>query len=318
MLTMRLSRKVGLPLIACISLVTASCTTKRWQQLTTDDGIHAAPILAVFFFDLTRGFALTPTYLLATNDGGRTWEKRLSEENGSLQSLVFIDGTTGWIAGSELQDGVTSALILTSTDRGETWEKRSLDFSVPFSSLSFCTRDVAWASGGNAIVQTTDGGGTWRQQYTGERGDHLYSIFCLSSEEVWAVGERGLVLNTINGGKNWTKRDLRVDVTLSRIRFFGNTGWIVGFNGTLLNTRDRRNWEPVRLDTNEHLVDIHLDGSTGWIVGGNGTILGSTDGGVSWHDEESVTRNDLLTLSFIDRRHGWIGGERQTVLARSD
>lgn len=321
MLTMRLTRKACLPLITCfcISLLSTSCASERWQQLATDEAMHAAPILALFFFDQSHGLALTPTYLLETKDGGHTFEKRLSQENGSLQSLVFVDARTGWIAGSELRDGVASPLILNTIDGGVTWQKRSVESGGRLSALSFCARDVGCAAGGNAIVRTTDGGGTWRQQYTGEREDRLYGIFCLSSEEIWAVGESGLVLNTQDGGKTWAQKDIRVDVTLSRIRFFGDTGWIVGFNGTLLRTRDRgTNWEAVRLDTNQPLLDIHFDGPTGWIVGGGGTILRSADAGESWHDEPRLTTKDLLTLFFIDRRHGWIGGESQTVLSKGD
>jgi photosystem II stability/assembly factor-like uncharacterized protein len=317
---MRLSRKAAAPsLVTFLSVLFVSCTTGHWRQLATDENTHAEPILSLFFFNQSHGLAITPTHLLETNDGGRTFEKRLSQEEGSLQSLVFVDARTGWIAGSELRDGVANPLVLNTIDGGVTWQKRSVESAGRLSALSFCTRDVGCAAGGNAIVQTSDGGGTWRQQYTGEREDHLYGIFCLSPEEIWAVGESGLVLNTRDGGTTWAQKDLGVDVTLSRIRFFGDTGWIIGFNGTLLRTRDRgTNWEAVRLNTNQPLLDIHFDGPTGWIVGGGGTILRSADAGKSWHDEPALTNNDLLTLFFIDRGHGWIGGASQTVLSRGD
>lgn len=306
-------------LIAFISVLFVSCTTGHWRQIATDEKMHAEPILSLFFFNESHGLAITPTYLLETNDGGRTFEKRLSQEDGSLQSLVFVDTRTGWIAGSELLNGVASPLVLNTIDGGVTWQKRSVESAGRLSAVSFCTHDVGFAAGGNAIVQTSDGGGTWRQQYTGEREDRLYGIFCLSPEEIWAVGENGLVLDTQNGGKTWAQKNLGVDVTLSRIRFFGDTGWIVGFNGTLLRTRDRgTNWDAVRLDTNQPLLDIHFDGPTGWIVGGGGTILGSSDAGKSWREEPRLTSKDLLTLFFIDRRRGWVGGESQTVLSRDD
>jgi photosystem II stability/assembly factor-like uncharacterized protein len=317
---MSLSRKAAArSLIAFISVLFVSCTTGHWRQIATDEKMHAEPILSLFFFNQNHGLAITPTYLLETNDGGRTFEKRLSQEDGSLQSVVFVDARTGWIAGSELRNGVASPLVLNTIDGGVTWQKRSVESAGRLSAVSFCTRDLGFAAGGNVIVQTSDGGGTWRQQYTGERETRLYGIYCLSPKEIWAVGEKGLVLNTQDGGKTWARKDLRVDVTLSRICFFGDTGWIVGFSGTLLRTRDRgTNWDGVRLDTSRPLLDICFEGPTGWIVGGGGTILRSTDAGESWHDEPRLTTKDLLTLFFIDRRHGWIGGESQTVLSRGE
>jgi photosystem II stability/assembly factor-like uncharacterized protein len=317
---MSLSRKAAArSLLAFISVLFGSCTTSHWRQIATDEKMHAEPILSLFFLDESHGLAITPTYLLETNDGGRTFEKRLSQEDGSLQSLVFVDARTGWIAGSELRNGVASPLVLNTIDGGVTWQKRSVESAGRLSAVSFCTRDVGFAAGGNAIVQTSDGGGTWRQQYAGEREDRLYGIYSLSPEEIWAVGENGLVLNTQDGGKTWARKDLRVDVTLSRIRFFGDTGWIVGFSGTLLRSRDRgTNWDAVRLNTSRPLLDIYFEGPIGWIVGGGGTILRSADAGESWHDEPRLTNKDLLTLFFIDRRHGWIGGESQTVLSRGE
>jgi photosystem II stability/assembly factor-like uncharacterized protein len=59
------------------------------------------------------------------------------------------------------------------------------------------------------------------------------------------------------------------------------------------------------------LTDIHFyDVNTGYTVGYNGTILKTTDGGSSWASQTSNTNTDLFSVDFVDDFVGYaVGGE---------
>ena len=55
---------------------------------------------------------------------------------------------------------------------------------------------------GDIVFHTEDGGQTWQKFHTGNR-NWLHAI-CFTDEKTgWAVGERGTILKTTDGGRNW-------------------------------------------------------------------------------------------------------------------
>ena len=47
--------------------------------------------------------------------------------------------------------------------------------------------------------------------------------------------------------------------------------------------------------------DVYFrDANAGWIVGGEGTILETTDGGTSWIEAPKVTESELYELFYAD------------------
>lgn len=57
-----------------------------------------------------------------------------------------------------------------------------------------------------------------------------------------------------------------------------------------------------------------FDASKGIVVGREGVILYTTDGGNSWHTQNSGTKNSLTGICFSDSLHGWIAGWNGTIL----
>lgn len=77
-----------------------------------------------------------------------------------------------------------------------------------FSAVKFVDAHVGWAAGGGAILATTDGGRTWRQQYRG-RTD-VTTLDFIDAHTGWAtavdvVHGTGLLLGTADGGRTWMK-----------------------------------------------------------------------------------------------------------------
>jgi photosystem II stability/assembly factor-like uncharacterized protein len=106
------------------------------------------------------------------------------------------------------------------------------------------------------------------------------------------------------------------------VRFFGNSGWIVGGaqgKAVLLRTHDGgETWQTQQLDVMSALFDIFFVGNHGWIAGEKGTILESGDGGQTWSLQKTPTHENLTSLFFLSPNQGWAGGDRLTLLRFSD
>lgn len=95
----------------------------------------------------------------------------------------------------------------------------------------------------------------------------------LAGERVVAVGARGNVILSDDGGQHWRQaREVPVDFTLTAVSF--------------------------------------VDDKEGWAVGHGGVVIHTVDGGQTWQLQRSATDVDqpLFTVYFRDRLHGWAAG----------
>ncbi len=107
----------------------------------------------------------------------------------------------------------------------------------------------------------------------------LTDVYFVDPDHGWAVGDRGVILATDDGGRNWRLQRSPVPCRLESVWFSDERhGWIVG------------GW------THPY---THLT---------SGVILRTADGGERW---EHLTRAPLPALKrvqFLDHRHGWAVG----------
>ena len=98
-----------------------------------------------------------------------------------------------------------------------------------------------------------------------------------------------------------------------------NTGWAVGYEGTILKTTNAgAQWESRPSGTGTFLWGVFfIDRQTGWAVGGDftdpevsGTVLKTVDGGETWFHQNPGTTAALSAVYFVDANHGWaVGGK---------
>ncbi|OQA00089.1 MAG: Ycf48-like protein precursor [Bacteroidetes bacterium ADurb.Bin408] len=70
---------------------------------------------------------------------------------------------------------------------------------------------------------------------------------------------------------------------------------------------------------NNRLHDIvFTDNLNGYIVGQGGIILKTTDGGNTWLNVESGTKETLFSVSFVDKKTGYACGMKGTVIKTED
>jgi len=105
----------------------------------------------------------------------------------SFDSIFFLDGTYGWVAGR-------SGRLFKTIDGGRTW-KRIISIRTEFKlrDIAFIDRDHGWAVGDSgAILYTADGGESWVDSSLPEMGD-LKDVK-LVGKAGWVVGLSGSVL----------------------------------------------------------------------------------------------------------------------------
>lgn len=137
-----------------------------------------------------------------------------------------------------------------------------------------------------------------------------------AGDRLVAVGLRGLILFSDDGGKQWTQAIVPVASDLTDVHFpTAKDGWAVGQDGVVLHTRDGgRTWEKqldgrmARKLLTEHfqaLVDRGHDEMKRYL---QDTRL----------NYESGPEQALLSVWFTDALHGFAGGSFGTLLATSD
>lgn len=128
-------------------------------------------------------------------------------------------------------------------------------------------------------------------------------------ERLVAVGERGIVVYSDDGGQTWTQADVPVSGTLTALEFQdARNGFAVGHDATILRTTDGgESWDLVKFDPESQNVFLNVRFRTpqwGYIVGTNGQLLITRDGGVSWDSQtlavEEWYQNHLFDIAWTD------------------
>ena len=247
-----------------------------------------AILSSVAFIDAEHGWAVGASFtsepigdsplILATSDGGATWDAQdpgpvhTLQGMAELSAVTFVTAQRGWAVGDTGSAAVEAPIILSTSDGGLTWKTERAGATRVYGglySVSFTDATHGWAVGGvpgeqvgpSVILATHDGGVTWSSQKAPlvDRHGTLGSVCFVDRLHGWAVGDanRGwnhgnpvyapIILATSNGGATWSAQD----ATSAGSR---------GYLGSI----------------------AFVDAAHGWAVGGNGraVVLATTNGGV--------------------------------------
>ncbi|NNE98092.1 MAG: hypothetical protein HKN25_03625 [Pyrinomonadaceae bacterium] len=252
---------------------------RTWRQRArfTEDTIRQ-----VHFFSKSTGWLLcernvytlgskSPSYLLKTTDGGENWTQ-IDFENKQRQRITNIFFAN---SGFGLAVGETGALFGLEDDN-YSWKKLLAPsrYLILGGSFSDNLRGTI-VGGGGTIFFTEDAGASWNPAYvSGKTRSKLNSVYFADAKHGWAVGSKGKIYQTVNGGRFWRAQRSNISENLNDV-FFSNTanGWAIGDNGVILKTTSGGNvWKPVRFNSRHKLEKIVFNGKKGWIVGFGGTI----------------------------------------------
>lgn len=145
----------------------------------------------------------------------------------------------------------------------------------------------------------------------------LFLAVARAGERLVAVGERGFVLLSDDGGRTWRQaRAVPVSVTLTNVRFVSDQlGWAVGHGGVVLHSRDGGQTWVRQLDGVQAAARILDDAKAGAARGDEASK------GLLREAERLVADGPdkpLLGMHFEDERRGWVVGAYGLALATDD
>lgn len=153
----------------------------------------------------------------------------------------------------------------------------------------------------------------------------LRDVEFLDAERGWAVGDRGLVLRTTNGGERWRQAKTPTDVRLDGVSFIDSDhGWAVGgrlrpytheSRGVVLATSNGgRDWQAIDGGALPRLRAVRFFDRQNGVAAGDGTALHPSgvfttdDGGRHWRPLPGATARHWLAADFTRDRTGGLAG----------
>ncbi len=256
---------------------------KTWvkQPLDTEESIDA-----IQFVNEKIGWVWGSRFIFRTQTGGLTWEKSLPPDDSRFFDIDFVDSQIGW-ATAYSQKG-RGGNILQTKNGGRTWEEQLIFPDVTLWNLQFLNPKIGWVAGYNHkkraayLYSTKDAGETWDAKNMGE--DELIYGPKFFNEKNGVLATSKAVLTTVDGGATWKEqpvgsgRSVRYMYFLNELTGFATVNEKVkaGFRGK---------FKDAMIDQKKYLV--------------------TTNGGVTWREENRVTFNTV----YHKGNQIWLGGD---------
>lgn len=303
-----------------------------WRRSNLPPSSISLDFVDGYFVDEQKGWAIGGPYIFKTVDGGAIW----TEQEHWMHTFVdihFVDRDHGYVLA---RDGVMAV----TSDGGQTWGRYggviSDEYNGRLTSFHFTDPQTFTSVGEHgAISRTSMATGRTQPEYRGTLADLLFTKF-VDSNTGWALadasdasGPATAVRKTTDGGATWSAPAEGSGSALSLDFVDGQTGWGVGYSGSIVKTADGGvTWvgqtSPVTSILNS--VDF-VDSRNGWAVGDNEAIIGTTDGGTTWTQLAyrlpdarfyAVSPSSFKSVRFLDSQRGWIAGTNGNILRTTD
>jgi len=267
---------------------------------------------SIFFINKTTGWAAGGRTLLATSDGGATWA---AQDLGVSDPMLiqFLDQNVGWIP---IDWGM---VLLMTRNGGKTWASVPKPDGVNFYQTHFVDANTGWAASNDAMYKTTDGGQTW-QTATGAAVKRPF--YFVDASHGWAATEKGDITASTDGGNSWQIQKTNQELPILAIFFLDrNRGWAARFDGVMTTTDGGQHWQLPKKTIDGYFERLQfVDAKVGWSFGKN-RLLHTTDGGLTWDIYSGSDHPGAPTCTgilFLDSDTGWCTTEVGTIVATKD
>ncbi len=140
-------------------------------------------------------------------------------------------------------------------------------------------------------------------------------------DKLFAVGEHGIILSSIEVGKNWQQHEVAYKGLFTSFNFSdSNTGLFVAHDSVLFRTEDGgKSFQKISIQSENSISFMKakwLSTEDALIVGDFGSVFRSSDGGISWKKEIVIDEKfDRHLYDILVSEQGiFIIGESGTVL----
>lgn len=185
------------------------------------------------------------------------------------------------------------------------WSNPKIPTETINQAISCSDNESYWVAQDNGVIlYSGDKGATWRQEYTGAEGKNINSLACVSSSNIVAVGDDGLILQYPGYHDGWTQRtvtDLAENV--HKVIYLGESGSntnLIAYTSTgktIYSHNGGTNWSAASIDLSFAPTNITSLSSTYAIAIGNGKMAATRDGGETWIYPASDPNERLFSIT---------------------
>lgn len=306
-----------LHILLLLTLLLQSCIKEQIDIPVTEIQTSTSQELRnVFFLNDSVGYACGGAryeigVLLKTTNGGRSWSTADSIMPKRAYAIHFFNEKRGYVTGYD------SWLSFTD-DSAKTFFTYTMPAYLPTIDMKFFDEQHGVMVGGNGyttgtIYTTQNGGGSWKEQLVSQ---NLQATEWLSQNKVLAVGY-GILYISNDAGETWqahndVEGDFFKDISFPN----SQTGYIVGWQGSILKTTDGgHSWQKQQAANQGFQPQVKLeavdfiDENTGAIVGSNGTVYITNNGGRQWKKVKAFTNLNLFDVHIFSDKSAIVCGE---------
>ncbi|MBE0567679.1 MAG: hypothetical protein IH621_17125 [Krumholzibacteria bacterium] len=282
---------------------------RHWRQVAsaTDRNLQA-----VGFADDLRGYAVgSDGIVLRTDDGGESWESVPTDAVAMLASVAVVSR-------EELYAGAVW-VVYHSTNGGRSWAEAAPGLRGSVLGLSISERGGVYACASSIVRKDAPASG-WTSVFTWTDGwlnDVKYSESGMGA----CVGDSGVAFTTAGAGAPWLRRNLATSHRLHGVGVVAERITAVGIKGTILSSADGGgSWEALASGTNEDLFDVDFcSPDTGMVVGARGTVLRTHDGGRTWAPcNDGVVFLPVRCVAAVGGGTAYAAGDRGYIYRTTD
>jgi photosystem II stability/assembly factor-like uncharacterized protein len=286
-----------------------------WSQVGDLTYAFAAAGVVLVGLDANTLLASGRGLVVRSTDGGRTWSGvvlRNPDPSNLAISLYARSATDVW--------GISQKNVFHSTDGGQTWTTQATGLSSELYAITG-TAGRLWAVGELETIATSTDGIQWTVQTTNTAPgtEALLGTWSRDANHVWAIGVRGTLYASANGGTSWTVHRQQYYDGLTAIHGPpGGMPWAAGLGGLLATSTNGLDWQTRTQGVSRDLTSIWVsDADRLTVVGKVGVIFTSSDRGAHWQARTSGTITDLSDVWGIGSER-WASDSAGGVYYSSD
>ncbi|MFZ5525184.1 MAG: YCF48-related protein [Pseudomonadota bacterium] len=258
---------------------------KTWRQAPTPTSVM---LTSVSFATDKAGWAVGHDgVILATRDGGNTWQRQLDGRQADPLILTAVKAQLDKLPPGNAED--PSPQRLQAEDAVAAAEAAiAAGPSRPLLAVRFFDADRGLAAGAfGQLFQTTDGGKQWA--YIGDRLDnpeglHLNGLTLTRDGQILIAAENGTVFASPDQGRTWTRSATGYNGYLYGVLALPGSGLTAyGFNGHVFRSVDGgANWKPVNSHSARSIVAAEAIPGGALLLNEEGQVLVSRDEGATF------------------------------------
>jgi photosystem II stability/assembly factor-like uncharacterized protein len=223
-----------------------------------------------------------------------------SSPNGDLRDVDTGSALVGWAAGK-------SGLAAT-VDGGASWTYPAAGVTNNSNGVTAWSTTNAILVGGGGLIRRTTNGTTWNTMTSGTV-ENLNDVADAGAAAIWAVGDTGTILHSVDGGATWSSQASGTAVNLTNVSVVSaSVAWAAGAGGLVLRTIDGgTTWTVAQAWTSggcvyatgivaTSSVDAYLTMSDGCNAGSHRV---TSNGGTSWTSYADASADVLADVASI-------------------